>query len=123
MGLISRVSSRTYRFLFLNLWKNSTTTTTMNRQQNRVSKVMTQPIQLCFRFLQNQERLEIWLVDQKYNRIEGVLKGFDEYMNLVLDDAVETNIKFPDAKGTNIGRILLKGDNVACIQQCRRETK
>ena len=23
--------------------------------------------------------LEIWLVDQKYNRIEGVLKGFDEY--------------------------------------------
>merc|ERR1712173_461150 len=120
MGLISRVSSRTYRFLFLNLWKNSTTTTTMNRQQNRVSKVMTQPIQLCFRFLQNQERLEIWLVDQKYNRIEGVLKGFDEYMNLVLDDAVEVNIKHEDRNKT-IGRILLKGENVAAIQQIKNQ--
>merc|ERR1712113_232785 len=120
MGLISRVSSRTYRFLFLNLWKNSTTTTTMNRQQNRVSKVMTQPIQLCFRFLQNQERLQIWLVDQKYNRIEGVLKGFDEYMNLVLDDAVEVNIK-NSGMNRNIGRILLKGENVAVIQQIKSQ--
>ena len=78
---------------------------------------MTQPIQLCFRFLQNQERLQIWLVDQKYNRIEGVLAGFDEYMNLVLKDAVEVNIK-PQMEGYNkkIGEILLKGDNVAAIQ-------
>lgn len=81
---------------------------------------MTQPIQLCFRFLQNQERLQVWLVDQKYNRIEGVLKGFDEYMNLVLDDAVEINIKQNDpTKNRNIGRILLKGENVATIQQIK----
>lgn len=93
----------------------------MQRQvQTRVSKVMTQPIQLCFRFLQNQERLQVWLVDQKYNRIEGVLKGFDEYMNLVLDDAVEINIKQNDpTKNRNIGRILLKGENVATIQQIK----
>merc|ERR1712113_913598 len=118
MGLISRVSSRTYRFLFLNLWKNSTTTTTMNRQQNRVSKVMTQPIQLCFRFLQNRERIQVWLIDNKYNRIEGVLKGFDEYMNLVLENAVEINIKNPSFNRP-IGTICLKGDNVAVIQVVR----
>ena len=95
----------------------------MQRQvQTRVSKVMTQPIQLCFRFLQNQERLQVWLVDQKYNRIEGVLKGFDEYMNLVLDDAVEINIKNNDpTKNRNIGRILLKGENVATIQQIKSQ--
>jgi small nuclear ribonucleoprotein E len=93
----------------------------MQRQvQTRVSKVMTQPIQLCFRFLQNQERLQVWLVDQKFNRIEGVLKGFDEYMNLVLDDAVEINIKNNDpTKNRKIGRILLKGENVATIQQIK----
>ena len=95
----------------------------MQRQvTSRVSKVMTQPIQLCFRFLQNQERLQVWLVDQKYNRIEGILKGFDEYMNLVLDDAVEVNIKHEDAtKNRKIGRILLKGENVACIQQVKSQ--
>lgn len=76
---------------------------------------MTQPIQLCFRFLQNQERLQVWLVDQKYNRIEGILKGFDEYMNLVLIKAVEINIK-NNTKGRDIGTLLLKGDNVAAIQ-------
>lgn len=42
-------------------------------------------------------------------------QGFDEYMNLVLDDAVEVNTK----KGTKrpVGRIMLKGDNIALIQQ------
>lgn len=87
----------------------------MIRGHQRVSRVMTQPIQLCFRFLQNQERLQIWLVDQKYNRIEGILAGFDEYMNLVLKEAVEINIKHEDYN-KKIGQILLKGDNVAAIQ-------
>lgn len=40
--------------------------------------------------------------------------GFDEYMNLVLDNAEEVNKK----KGTRkpVGRILLKGDNIALLQ-------
>merc|ERR1711944_197761 len=102
--------------------RNSHFNLKMNRGPARVSKVMTQPIQLCFRFLQNQERLQVWLVDQKYNRIEGVLKGFDEYMNLVLDDAIEINIKDSEDhnRSRQIGRILLKGDNVAAIQQIVR---
>lgn len=39
--------------------------------------------------------------------------GFDEYMNLVLDAAEEVSTK----KGTRktVGRILLKGDNIALI--------
>lgn len=42
------------------------------------------------------------------------LQGFDEFMNLVLDDAHEVNVK----KGTrkSVGRILLKGDNITLIQ-------
>jgi len=47
-------------------------------------------------------------------RIEGHIIGFDEYMNLVLDEAEEVNIKTKTRK--QIGRILLKGDNITLIQ-------
>ena len=39
--------------------------------------------------------------------------GFDEYMNLVLDDAEELNIKKQER--TPIGRILLKGDTITLM--------
>ena len=41
--------------------------------------------------------------------------GFDECMNLVLDDAEEVHIKNKIKK--TLGRILLKGDNIMLIQQ------
>lgn len=37
-------------------------------------------------------------------------QGFDEYMNVVLDDAEEVSIKSKERKV--IGRIMLKGDNI-----------
>lgn len=40
---------------------------------DRVRKVMTQPINLIFRFLQNQQRISIWLFNQSNLRIEGVI--------------------------------------------------
>ena len=39
----------------------------------RVRKVMTQPINLIFRFLQNQQRISVWLFNQSNLRIEGVI--------------------------------------------------
>ncbi|KAI5397826.1 hypothetical protein KIW84_063589, partial [Lathyrus oleraceus] len=59
----------------------------------KVQRVMTQPINLIFRFLQSKVRIQIWLFEQKDLRIEGRIIGFDEYMNLVLDDAEEANVK------------------------------
>jgi small nuclear ribonucleoprotein E len=40
-------------------------------------------------------------------------QGFDEYMNLVLDEAEEVSTK----RGTRtpLGRILLKGDNITMM--------
>ena len=37
----------------------------------RMQKVMTQPINLIFRFLQNKARVQIWLYEQVNMRIEG----------------------------------------------------
>lgn len=133
---------------------------------SRVQKVMTQPINLIFRFLQNKSRIQIWLYENTNTRIEGriivrkrfratfrasvfrrkkkvklsttsyppkhtspstvlnyiqliiylkyfYLQGFDEYMNLTLDDAVELDIKKQSRK--KLGRILLKGDNITLM--------
>jgi len=59
---------------------------------------------LLFRFFQTKVNLEIWLYDNVDAKIEGKItvinlfisviieslnKGFDEYMNLTLDDAYE----------------------------------
>ncbi|KAI5393210.1 hypothetical protein KIW84_060363 [Lathyrus oleraceus] len=79
----------------------------------KVQKVMTQPINLIFRFLQSKARIQIWLFEQKDLRIEGRIIGFDEYMNLVLDDAEEVNVKKKSRK--TLGRILLKGDNITLM--------
>ena len=80
---------------------------------SRVQKVMTQPITLIFRFLQNKTRVSLMLYENKDTRIQGVIVGFDEYMNLVLEDAEELNTKKETRKP--IGRILLKGENVTMI--------
>ncbi|KAF9612939.1 hypothetical protein IFM89_004355 [Coptis chinensis] len=130
----------------------------------RVQRIMTQPINLIFRFLQSKARIQIWLFQQKDVRIEGRIiessefrkirsyalpresqnewiekvafnhlfsftihlhnhrdcvsvklsLGFDEYMNLVLDDAEEVNIK--KKTRSSLGRILLKGDNITLMQ-------
>lgn len=43
----------------------------------------------------------------------ALTQGFDEYMNLVLDDAEELSIKKKTRKA--LGRILLKGDNITLM--------
>ncbi|CAL9125878.1 unnamed protein product [Musa textilis] len=68
---------------------------------------------LIFRFLQSKARIQIWLFEQKDLRIEGRIIGFDEYMNLVLEEAEELNVKKKTRKP--LGRILLKGDNITLM--------
>lgn len=75
------------------------------------------PQNLIFRFLQSRQKIQIWLYDQKDMRIEGHIIGFDEYMNLVLDDAEEVSLKRQTRKP--IGRILLKGDTITLMQAAR----
>ena len=46
--------------------------------------------------------------------MEGQIIGFDEYMNMVLDDAVEIG-----KKRVEVGRILLKGDSITLLQEAQ----
>ena len=57
---------------------------------------------------------KVWIYENITTRIEGHIVGFDEYMNLVLDDAEEFNIKTKNRK--ELGRIMMKGDNITLIQ-------
>ncbi|CAG8517836.1 4367_t:CDS:2 [Paraglomus brasilianum] len=65
----------------------------------KVQKIMVQPINLIFKYLQNKTRVQIWLFEQVDLRIEGQIIGFDEFMNLVLDNAEEVNSKKSTRKG------------------------
>jgi small nuclear ribonucleoprotein E len=67
-----------------------------------------------FRLFHTKTKVQIWLYEQPEIKFEGKIIGFDEYMNLVLDDCEEYNAK----KGTRsmIGRIMLKGDNISLVR-------
>ena len=91
---------------------------------------------LFARYLQNRTRVVVWLYENVNTRIEGQIvgkfssswtaihstrpcfiiffhSGFDEYMNLVLDEATEVHKKGGEKK---LGRIMLKGDSITLIQ-------
>mmetsp|Transcript_11301 Transcript_11301/g.16606 ORF Transcript_11301/g.16606 Transcript_11301/m.16606 type:complete len:89 (-) Transcript_11301:719-985(-) len=78
-----------------------------------VKKVMTLPINVIFSHLQKKNRVLVWLYEDTKLQIEGQIIGFDEYMNMTLEDAVEIQ----NGKRTEVGRILLKGDSITLLQE------
>ncbi|KAK4157323.1 hypothetical protein C8A00DRAFT_40288 [Chaetomidium leptoderma] len=82
-------------------------------------RVLLPPINFLFRLLQQRTTVQIWLYEQLAIRIIGTIRGFDEFMNLVIDDAIEVKqiSKTNDTETRRpLGQILLKGDNVSLIQ-------
>lgn len=69
---------------------------------------------LLFSYLRSQSTVQIWLYENNEIRIEGRIIGFDEFMNLILEDAVEVSVKRGNRR--NLGKILLKGDNLALVR-------
>ncbi|WFD15497.1 hypothetical protein MARU1_001515 [Malassezia arunalokei] len=61
----------------------------------RQQKVMLQPINVIFRHLQQQTRVSLWLYDNVEYRLEGKIIGFDEFMNVTLDDVEEVRTGAP----------------------------
>jgi len=83
----------------------------------RVKKITVQPINVIFSHLTKQTRVKIWLYEDTRMTLEGTILGFDEYMNLTLDNAVECDTK--KGNRTDVGRILLKGDAITLIQNVK----
>ncbi|KAG8944392.1 mRNA splicing protein sme1 [Tulasnella sp. 424] len=84
----------------------------------RQQRVMVQPINVIFKNLQQRTKVVIWLYDNVDMRIGGRIIGFDEFMNVVVDDAEEIYVGKNAAGRPNrsLGRILLKGDSITLIQ-------
>ena len=59
---------------------------------------------------------DVWLTDRPGTKLTGKVVGFDEYMNIVLDEVEE--VRKDDIKET-LGRIMLKGDNITLIRPLR----
>ena len=86
--------------------------------ETKVKKTVLQAINLLYEFLKTKERVLIWLYENTGTKIEGIIVGFDEFMNVVLEDASEIN-KNGDQR--RIGKILLKGDCISLVQKARYE--
>ncbi|XP_050537352.1 probable small nuclear ribonucleoprotein G [Daktulosphaira vitifoliae] len=50
-------------------------------------------------------------------QVSGVLRGFDPFMNLVLDETIE---KLKDGIVNNIGMVVIRGDSVLTIEALDR---
>ena len=74
---------------------------------------LVRPLTVVHQYMAGAQRVSIWLEGDNNLRFDGVLKGFDEFMNVVLDDASELHVK--TKKRLPVGRILLKGDSIALI--------
>ncbi|GMM35557.1 mRNA splicing protein [Saccharomycopsis crataegensis] len=77
-------------------------------------KVMVPPVNLLFKLYQQESTVQIWLYEQNHSRIQGKICGFDEFMNIVVGEAIEIDTK-DTSKRTPLGRILLKGDNISLV--------
>ncbi|KYN97273.1 putative small nuclear ribonucleoprotein E [Plasmodium gaboni] len=93
----------------------------MATTNKKLQKIMTQPINQIFRFFTNKTVVQIWLYDKPDMRIEGIILGFDEYMNMVLDQTKEISVKKNIKK--ELGKILLKGDTITLIMEVKDEEK
>lgn len=90
-------------------------------------KMLLPPINFIFGLLRQHSTVQIWLYEQLGIRIEGKIRvcssvncllrpqrlisdqGFDEFMNLVVDDAVEVKLqtKTEEEKRRQLGMLLL----------------
>lgn len=83
-------------------------------------KISVPPINQIYKQLVAGEKCEFWLMDKPQMKIEGRIKGFDEFMNVVLEDAEEV---LKNTTRTPLGRILLKGDNICLIRNLQTSSQ
>merc|ERR1712014_472070 len=58
---------------------------------------------------------KLWVILKNERELVGTLKGFDLYVNMVLEDVTEYEYTAEGCKTTTLETILLNGNNVALL--------
>ncbi|KAI3431746.1 hypothetical protein D9Q98_004788 [Chlorella vulgaris] len=58
---------------------------------------------------------KVWVVLRGDKEIEGTLRGFDVFVNMVLEDVTEYEITPEGRKVNHLDQILLNGNNIAVL--------
>lgn len=73
------------------------------------------PVEVFKDMAANQCPVVVFLAERPHITFEALLIGYDEFMNVVLDQVVEINSK-TNAK-TLLGQLLLKSDCIAMVAE------
>mmetsp|Transcript_17838 Transcript_17838/g.37331 ORF Transcript_17838/g.37331 Transcript_17838/m.37331 type:complete len:85 (+) Transcript_17838:85-339(+) len=57
----------------------------------------------------------LWVIMKGDKELVGTLRGFDDYVNMVLDDVTEYEITPEGRQATKLDQILLNGNNIALL--------
>ena len=57
----------------------------------------------------------LWVIMKGDKELVGTLRGFDDYVNMVLDDVTEYEITADGKQATKLDQILLNGNNIALL--------
>eukprot|EP01016_Furgasonia_blochmanni_P051155 TRINITY_DN800_c0_g1_i11.p2 TRINITY_DN800_c0_g1~~TRINITY_DN800_c0_g1_i11.p2 ORF type:complete len:100 (-),score=8.22 TRINITY_DN800_c0_g1_i11:202-501(-) len=58
---------------------------------------------------------KIWIMMKNDKEIVGILRGFDDFFNMVLDEVIEFEISGGVRKQLKLESILLNGNNIAVL--------
>ena len=76
-------------------------------------KTMVRPITVLEGLRQHKKRVVVWMQHDNNCRIEGTLAGYDELMNVIVEDATEINKK--QGSSFPLGKTLIRADNIGLI--------
>ncbi|GAA5916949.1 U6 snRNA-associated Sm-like protein LSm5 [Sporobolomyces salmoneus] len=58
---------------------------------------------------------KVWVIMKSETEFTGTLIGFDDYVNMVLEDVTEYTMTPEGRKATKLGQTLLNGGNITMI--------
>ena len=77
--------------------------------QNKVSQLM--PLEIVDKCIGSK----LWVIMKGDKEFVGTLRGFDEHVNMVLEDVTEYEIGAEEIKKTNLNSILLNGNHISML--------
>merc|ERR1712151_75568 len=87
------------------------------KMSTKIQKIAATPLATLFEMHKKRNRVRILLSEQNDFHYEGKIAGFDEYMNLVLEEVEEILIKTKTKKV--VETTILKGENILMIMQAK----